>query len=151
MRSIWTKDVATAVLIIVLGVAVLLYAQGQYKFGSFRSPGPGLFPVLVSGVLAVVGLGLLAQALVQRVETDETRFAWRPFLVILAAIAVFAVTYPLAGVAPAVFLLVMISSYADTKLTLKVKLLLAVIVTVIAVVLFTLILGVRLPVIAGVW
>ncbi|WP_136637690.1 tripartite tricarboxylate transporter TctB family protein [Pseudooceanicola onchidii] len=151
MRSIWSKDVATAVLIIVLGVAVLLYAQGHYKFGSFRSPGPGLFPVLVSGVLAVVGVGLLIQALMQGTAPEDVRFAWRPFILILGAIAVFAVTYPVTGVAPSVFLMVIISSYSDNKLPLKNKVLLASIVTVIAVVLFTMILGVRLPVIAGVW
>lgn len=151
MRSIWSKDVASAVLIMVIGVAVLLYAQSHYKFGSFRSPGPGLFPVLVSGVLALVGLGLLIQSLLRPIEGEAMRFAMRPFLVILGAIAVFAMIYPVAGVAPAVFALVMISSYADNKLSLRHKALLALIVTAVAVGLFTLVLGVSLPVLRGVW
>ena len=151
MRSLWSREVASALLITGLGVAVLAYAQTHYTFGSFRSPGPGLFPSLVAGVLALVGAGLIVQTLLRKVEPETMAFAARPFGLVLASIAAFALIYPVAGVGPAVFVLAIVSAFADRKLNLLNKVWVGLAVTAIAVVLFRLILGVQLPVIRGVW
>lgn len=151
MKSLWSRELASALLITGLGVAVLTYSQAHYKSGSFRSPGPGLFPALIAGLLAIVGIGLAAQAWLKRVRSEDMPFAARPFVVVLGSIAIFALTYEVAGVGPAVFIMTVLSSFGDSRLNLRDRGLLGLAVTAIAIVLFRVILGVQLPIVAGVW
>tara|TARA_R110000751_G_scaffold3825_2_gene17779 strand:+ start:1352 stop:1807 length:456 start_codon:yes stop_codon:yes gene_type:complete len=151
MKNVLTRDMASALMIFCIGLAATLYAWTHYKLGNFRAPGPGLFPVVIAGLLTLVGLGLTVQALVQKVQTEKPDFEFRPFVVIMIAIIAFAMIFPVAGVLPAVFALTFISCFADTPLDTKGKIAVSCVVAVIAVVLFRLILGVRLPVLTGVW
>lgn len=151
MKVLLNRDIATGMLVLILGAGTALYASSQYAMGSFRSPGPGLFPTLVAAVLALVGVGLLIQALFQRKAEALTRFELRPFVVILLAIAAFAVVFSQSGYGPAVFVLAFVCSYSDDALNWRQKLGLAAVITVMAVVLFRFALGLRLPVIAQGW
>ena len=151
MKVLFNRDIATGMLVLVFGAGTVLYASSQYTMGSFRSPGPGLFPTLVAGVLALVGVGLLVQAALQRNAETLSQFEWRPFAVILLAIALFAVVFSQSGYGPAVFVLAFVCSYADDALNWRQKLGLAAVITAMAVVLFRFALGLRLPVIAQGW
>lgn len=146
MRSYLNRDLMTGALIFGLGLAATLYAQSNYQLGTFRTPGPGLFPTLVSSLLTLVGVGLLLQALLAPVPENLPQFETRPFVLVMVAVAAFAVIFPYLGYAVAVFALSLISSFADDQMKLTRKLVLAAVVTGIAVLLFRGILGVRLPV-----
>ena len=146
MRTYLNRDLMTGALIFGLGLAATLYAQSNYQLGTFRTPGPGLFPTLVSSLLTLVGVGLLLQALLAPVPENLPQFETRPFVLVMVAVAAFAVIFPYLGYAVAVFALSLISSFADDQMKLTRKLVLAAVVTGIAVLLFRGILGVRLPV-----
>lgn len=146
MRSYLNRDLMTGALIFGLGLAATLYAQSNYQLGTFRTPGPGLFPTLVSSLLTLVGVGLLLQALLAPVPENLPQFETRPFVLVMVAVAAFAVIFPYLGYAVAVFALSLIASFADDQMKLTHKLGLAAVVTGIAVLLFRGILGVRLPV-----
>ncbi|GGM12231.1 hypothetical protein GCM10011534_38000 [Pseudooceanicola nanhaiensis] len=146
MRSYLNRDLMTGALIFGLGLAATLYAQSSYQLGTFRTPGPGLFPTLVSSLLTLVGVGLLLQALLAPVPETLPQFETRPFVLVMVAVAAFAVIFPYLGYALAVFALSLISSFADDQMKLTRKMVLAAVVTGIAVLLFRGILGVRLPV-----
>lgn len=146
MKSLLNRETATGLLVTGFGLATTLYAQSHYKLGTFRTPGPGLFPTLVASALTVIGACLLIQSLVQRQQAEAAEFEYRPFLMVLLSIAAFAVIFPYAGYGPGVFALAVIAGFADTQLKFLHKLALAAVVTVIAVGLFRGILGVRLPI-----
>ncbi|GAA5116648.1 tripartite tricarboxylate transporter TctB family protein [Pseudonocardia adelaidensis] len=80
-----TTDVVVGVAVVGLGVAALLgsFALGV---GSARTPGPGTWPLLISGALVVLGLGLLAMTGRTR---DAERFT-RASLLVLAGLATMA-------------------------------------------------------------
>lgn len=146
MKTLLNRDLLTGALIFGLGLAATLYAMSNYQLGTFRTPGPGLFPALVASLLTLVGTGLLLQALLAPVPENLPEFETRPFLLVMLGVSAFAVIFPYFGYAVAAFALSLISSFADDQLGLPQKLLLAAVVTAVAVVLFTVLLGVRIPV-----
>ncbi len=84
-----------AAAVVVLGVAAV---AGSLAFGvgSARSPQAGTWPLLVSVVIVVLGLGLVATA---RRTTDAERFSRTSWLVLagLATMVVFVVLIPVIG------------------------------------------------------
>lgn len=144
MRRFASRDMATGLLIFAFGLATAIYAQAHYKLGSFRSPGPGLFPTLVASVLTIVGVALIAQAILRPSEEEQPSFEARPFLFVVLAIAAFAVLQPYFGFAPSVLALAFIGAFADDRLKIPQKLLLAAALSGVAILLFRVVLGVRL-------
>lgn len=56
------EDVATAIVFIVVGVGAFIIAL-DYPLGTLHRMGPGIFPLLVSGLMAAIGIGLALQAM----------------------------------------------------------------------------------------
>ncbi|HEX6358323.1 tripartite tricarboxylate transporter TctB family protein [Actinophytocola sp.] len=89
------SNVVTAVAVVVLGVAALFGAL-SLGFGSARQPGPGLWPLLVSVALAVLGVALL---LGFRRTSDAEKFSHSSWLVLagLATMVVFVAVIEVVG------------------------------------------------------
>ncbi|MEV0152229.1 tripartite tricarboxylate transporter TctB family protein [Micromonospora sp. NPDC050686] len=81
------SSVLTAAAVVALGVATLV-GSARLGLGSARGPESGTWPLLVSAVLVVLGLGLLATA---KKTTDAERFSPASWLVAagLATMVVF--------------------------------------------------------------
>jgi hypothetical protein len=75
-------DVVVGIAVVGLGVAALLGSLAL-GVGSARAPGTGTWPLLVSGALVVLGIGLLAMTGRTRDAERFTRAAW----LVLAALA----------------------------------------------------------------
>ncbi|MFE9689205.1 tripartite tricarboxylate transporter TctB family protein [Micromonospora sp. NPDC005806] len=89
------SNVLTAVAVVALGVAALVGSSGL-GLGTIRSPESGTWPLLISGALVVLGLGLLATA---RRTTDAERFSPASWLVLggLATMVVFVAVIQVIG------------------------------------------------------
>ncbi|SCL22963.1 Tripartite tricarboxylate transporter TctB family protein [Micromonospora pallida] len=89
------SNVLVAAAVVVLGVAALV-GSARLGLGSARSPEGGTWPLLVSGVLVLLGLGLLATA---RRTTDAERFSRASWLVFagLATMVVFVAVIEVIG------------------------------------------------------
>lgn len=90
----------------------VLAESTQYDRGTVLRMGPGFFPDLLGGVLLILGMLLLVSGLVglaERIGQPEIRAP----ICIGAGIALFALTLPLYGLAPAIALLVPISACAS--------------------------------------
>jgi hypothetical protein len=72
------SNVLVAVAVVALGAAALV-GSARLGLGSARSPEGGTWPLLVSGALVLLGLGLLATA---RGTTDAERFSRASWLVL---------------------------------------------------------------------
>ena len=67
------KEIASSVAVILFGIVFLLYS-GRYPLDSRACPGPGVFPLIVGGMLLALAVLQLAQALWKwkRPEKPET-------------------------------------------------------------------------------
>lgn len=116
----------------------------RYPIGSFAHAGAGLFPLLVSALMLLLGVITLVKA---RFEAAKPfAFAWRNIGIILLSLIVFVVAAHVASIVLGIVLLVMVSSLAATAYSWK--RVLAVSVALVAVALaFQKLLGLNLQVI----
>ncbi|MBN2740542.1 MAG: tripartite tricarboxylate transporter TctB family protein [Rhodobacteraceae bacterium] len=127
-------DLAGGLLLSVIGVFVVLYASTQYDIGSLRRMGPGFFPALLGGVLAVLGLMIALPALAR--NGSPICIARKEALAVLMAILVFATGLERAGLVPVTLASVLIASIAAPDRRIGWRLALALIVTTLSVVVF---------------
>jgi len=86
-----------------LGLFFLINAF-SYSMGSLRDIGPGLFPALAGGILALLGAGVFLDGLAAPAAVGTV--AWRPLIGVLAPVVLFAVALKALGLALAAGLLV---------------------------------------------
>src|ERR1700743_695781 len=102
----WKRDYYAGGLMVLLGVGAAVTGSG-YKFGSLARMGPGFMPVLLGGVLALVGI-LIAGPALGSSEPDDQKFLpdnpqWFGWFCILAGPVLFIILGLYGGVIPAVF------------------------------------------------
>ena len=110
-REFWS-----GLIFIIVGVAFAIGAT-NYSMGNSARPGAGYFPLLLSVIMAIFGAVVLFKAFVVETEDGDPigAVAWRPLLIILAAITVFGLTLERLGMFIAVPVLIIISSFAGDE------------------------------------
>ncbi|RYE07764.1 MAG: tripartite tricarboxylate transporter TctB family protein [Hyphomicrobiales bacterium] len=134
------------------GAALLLVAGGlffaffgqEYRTGTLRSMGPGMFPVAGGIILAAIGLLLLLRSL--RDSEAAPTIAWRPLGAIIGSVLAFALTVGPFGLIVAGPLLVIGAVLATGQGTFRLALILATTLTTFAIIVFPVLLGVPLKV-----
>lgn len=144
MRTSDRKDVASGLLLVLMGVGIVFVSMTGYRVGTLSSMGPGLFPAIIGGVLAFLGLIIAAVPLFQgKSETGELpSVEWRPLLVILGAIVVFAFAIRYLGLIPAVVLVTFVSALAHPGMRFVQIAIVAVLLSATAALLFRGLLGI---------
>lgn len=138
MRNItidWT-DALAGILFILFGLLFGVQALGLEIGTAFRM-GPGYFPLVLSGILILLGLAIVASAIHDRGSEGIGTLAWRGVLFILPAPIFFGLTVRGLGFVPAIFLTTLIAALASFKMRLHWAVLLAAAVTVFATVVFS--------------
>lgn len=133
-RIVLSKDLLAGALFMLIGVGVVIGAL-SYPIGSVFRMGPGAFPILVGGLTTLVGVALVAGGLL-RGDAALPFLALRPLALMTAAIVVFAVGLDHLGLVISTVLLVVISRLASPPVHWRGTLVLAGMLTVIAVVIF---------------
>ena len=125
------RDFWSGLMFICVGIAFAVGAT-NYSMGSSARPGPGYFPLILSAFMAVLGAVVLFKALT--IETDDGdpigAFAWRPLIVIVAAIAFFGLALPRLGMLVTVPILIVITSLAGDEFHWKGVVINAVVLTI---------------------
>lgn len=89
-----------------VALAFGLPAWRNYPIGDFSRAGPGLFPLMVSGLLLLVGLATIVRS--RFVERHAIDFDWRNIALVLGSLCAFALVSQfvnmIAGIAAMVFL-----------------------------------------------
>lgn len=114
MRIRSQSDFWCGLLFIAIGVAVMVLAR-NYRMGTAARMGPGYFPTMLGGLMALLGLSLSIPAFAIDGERVQ-RFQLRPLLFVLLAIAAFGIALPYLGFAAAVVALVAVAGFADPDL-----------------------------------
>src|SRR4030095_15044608 len=110
MRIRSPKDFWAGLIFVAIGAAFILGAQ-NYRLGDMHRMGPGMFPILVGALLALLGAVIALRSFVLDGEAVP-RFHARPIGISLAAIVLFGVALQWLGLIAAVAVLVLVGAYA---------------------------------------
>lgn len=142
------KDFWTGVVYIAVGSAAIFLGR-DYGMGTAMKMGPAYFPMILSGLLIVIGIISVIRSFL-RPGTPVGIVAWKGLALVIAATVLFGFIVRGAGMAIALPLMVIVSACASTRFRWKYALALAAGVTVFCILIFQVGLGVPLP-IFGSW
>lgn len=134
------RDVLAGGLLVCAGVFVALYAFQHYALGTFNQMGPGMFPVGLGVVLALIGVAILISALLR--PGPELTADIRPFVAVIAGMIAFVLAVDVLGMVPAIMLLVVAAAAAESAFRPLPALILGAALATIAVMIFRVGLGV---------
>jgi hypothetical protein len=137
-------DLAFAAFLVALGALAFALA-GELSVGTAASMGPGYVPRGLALLIMVYGAVLGTRACWSGRQAFP-EIAWRPLAMISAAVALFALLLPLAGLAITSFAVVVSSGCAAYDVRLRENALLALGLAVFAVLLFVAALGLPIPI-----
>jgi hypothetical protein len=112
--SLNTKDAAAGALFILLGLGFGLNAYLGLELGTALRMGPGYFPLVLSGILFVLGLAIVLRS-INSVQSDWGHFAWRGLFLITLAPVLFGATLRGLGLVPALTIVAFIASFASQR------------------------------------
>ena len=113
MRIRSPKNFWAGLFFIAVALGFILLSR-KYATGSMHRMGPGLFPILVSVLLASLGLIIAARAFAVD-GPPVPRFHARPIVISLAAIALFGIALAHLGLIAAVAVLVLVGAVASRE------------------------------------
>lgn len=110
------RDFWSGLMFVSVGIA-FAWASTEYSFGSSARPGPGYFPFGLGVMLALLGAAVLFKALTIESSGGDPigSVAWRPLLIIVAAVALFGLALPRLGMALTLPLLIVLASLAGDE------------------------------------
>jgi hypothetical protein len=144
MTTSYRKDITSGLLLLLMGGGIVFVSLTEYRVGTFARMGPGLFPAVVGGLLALLGSIVAAVPLWKsRDQTGELPKAeWRPLIVILAALIVFYFSIRYLGLIPAVVLVTFTSAMAHPSVNFIQMAIVAAVLSATSALLFRVLLGI---------
>jgi putative tricarboxylic transport membrane protein len=141
------KDFLAGLMFIAIGASAMIIAR-DYPFGSALRMGPGYFPTILGGIVAVFGLWVLVQGLLTQQPVNRT-WSVRALIILPLTALVFGIMMEKAGFVPALLVLSLMAATASPKFRLIEQSVLAVGLTVLSVSLFIYGLGLPYPLFGG--
>ena len=135
LKKLDTTDALAGLMFIAFGLFFAVQSLGL-DLGTALRMGPGYFPLVLSGILILLGLVILASAF-NKAGADVGAYAWRGMIFILPAPVFFGLTVEGLGFVPAIFLTTVIAAMASLKMKLASALLLALALTLFATLVFS--------------
>ena len=143
MRIRAPKDFWSGLMFCGFAVVGILAARG-YSLGAAGKMGPGYFPLLLGGVLALLGVVLIARSIVLDGE-PLPRFHVLPLAVIAVAVCLFGALIEPFGLVVALAVLAMLSAWAGPQFRWLEAAALTAVLIVFSVAIFVWLLGLPLP------
>ena len=136
-------DFWSGVMFAVIGFAIAIIVKVyEYPMGTASRMGAGYFPFVLGNIMGVIGLVVIAQALLTS-GGPISKFAWRPLFWVLLAFVIFGLTAKFLGLVIAIVLLVVISSYGGHEHKWKEAIISSIILAVCSIGVF--VYGLKLP------
>lgn len=142
-------DVLGGGVFVVIGGAFVVASLG-YELGTPLRMGPGYFPLVAGGILAALGLAIVAKGLIAGEMLEFGSVPWRAVIVIVAAVVFFGLTVRGLGFAPTVAVTAFLTALASNRIRLLTAVAIAAGLTVASVLIFVVGLQLRLPLL-GSW
>jgi len=137
------KDFWSGLFFIAVGMFFIIVARG-YRIGDMHRLGPGMFPVLIASLMALLGVVLAGRSLV--IDGDPVaRLHGRSVGIGLLSVVVFGIALRPLGLVPSIIMLVLVSSFAGKDVRIIPTLILAFVLALLSVVVFVWIVGMEVP------
>jgi hypothetical protein len=137
-------DLAFATFLVALGALAYALAS-ELSVGTAAAMGPGYVPRGLAVLVMVYGAVLGLRAAFSGTQSFP-EIAWRPLLLILASVALFAILLPLAGLALTSFAIVVCAGFAAYDVRLRENAIAAAVLAAFSIALFIVALGLPIPV-----
>ncbi len=137
------KDFYAGLFFLFVGIVTVYEARG-YSIGTARDMGPGYFPILIGCLLLVIGGSTAVRGLWLK-GTGIKISSIRPLLMVSSAVLSFALLLKPCGLIVALLALVFISCLGSREFRIRYAVLLYVVLTAMAIILFVYILALPLP------
>jgi Tripartite tricarboxylate transporter TctB family len=148
------RDFYAGGLMLLIGLGVALKGWSSYRLGTLMHMGPGFLPTALGAILVLIGIAIAGAAAVpasgpesvadERILPEHPQ--WWGWFCILAGPALFVLFGRYFGLMPGTFACVFVAALGDRTATLKSTFILALIVTVFGVGLFSYFLQIPMPV-----
>ena len=112
--SFSSRDIVCGLLFILIGLFFAIQAYGLDLGTAFRM-GPGYFPLVLAGILVILGVVVIVQG-TQLEHEPMGPIAWRGLLFILPAPIFFGLTVRGLGFVPSLFFTGLLAAFASTKM-----------------------------------
>ncbi len=97
-------------LFLVLISALFGFSSLDYKIGQFSKAGPGLFPLVISSMLFLIGLAMVIKS--RFIASEPLHFSPKKISIIIISLCGFAVLSSYLNMTAGIFFLVFVSTYA---------------------------------------
>jgi hypothetical protein len=144
-----STELAGGSIAIAIGGFAVWEASG-YTIGELSRMGPGYFPVALGVVMIGLGAALIFEGRRADAEPAENP-AWRTLIAVLTGIGAFALLLERTGLVPASVALVLLAALAEPQYRPGQTVLLALAISAISVLVFTVLIGLPLPAFARWW
>ncbi|MFO1188596.1 MAG: tripartite tricarboxylate transporter TctB family protein [Alphaproteobacteria bacterium] len=144
------KDLAAGTIFLGIGLIYGIMAVRDLPMGTAFKMGPGYFPIVLSGLTALIGLAVIAKSFVSRDIGPLGAFPWRAAAALTSAVVFFAVFIRDLGLLPSVFGSMVIAAFANPRLTLQETIVAAVVLSFFCTIIFAYGVGLAIP-IFGAW
>jgi len=140
------KDFWSGVMFVAFGLFFAGFAQ-QYDMGTAARMGPAFFPTMLGCLLLLLGLLIAFEGLAREGHDGKVApFNFKALILVLGAVIAFGLLLRPGGMVLALFVLVMVSSFASPEFRLRDSLLLWVGLTLLVLAVFIKGLGMTIPV-----
>jgi Tripartite tricarboxylate transporter TctB family len=140
------KDLWSGVLFVVTGVLFMILSR-QYQMGTAAKMGPGYFPTMLGGLMALLGLITCWTSISKSAAKVElNKVGWRELALVLVAVVVFALLLPKMGIIVAIVGLIGVSAIASHEYNIKDTLITTVVLLILSYVVFVWGLELQFPV-----
>lgn len=115
VQSVNLKDLGSGLFFSAVGVVYGSISLTSLPAGQVFDMGPGFFPNMLSGILLLIGLGIVVRSLRNSEGTPVGAVSWRAMVVVSLAIAAFGLLMAPAGLLAAIFATTLIATFAAPK------------------------------------
>jgi hypothetical protein len=137
-------DILAGAIFAGIGLAFVVASLG-YELGTPLRMGPGYFPLVVGGILVLLGLGVVVKGLVAGESITWGPVPWRAMLLIVVALVFFGLTVRRAGFLPAAFVTALLAAFASYRIKPVTAVVVAAGLTGLSILVFIVGLQLRLP------
>ena len=137
------KDLWAGLMFVAFGLFFLLVAR-HYRMGSASGMGPGYFPAMLGGLMALIGGVIAFQSFVIRGEKVPA-FSFRPLFLVILSLLFYGYSLQSIGMVFALALLIFIAAFAGHEFDFKEVLILSVVAIFFSVLVFVKVLGLPYP------
>jgi drug/metabolite transporter (DMT)-like permease len=113
------RDFWAGIMFICFGLLFVGLSQ-QYSLGTAAKMGPGYFPTVLGGLMAVLGAIVCVGAFNKRNPiTDLSKVGWRELAMVLGGVGLFGFALPFLGLIIALVLLIFVSALASHEFSVR--------------------------------